>query len=133
MRAALAEIPDGIYRGASIVEDDGRSGELEIGCAEAQFLFETVGEDELVDPTLTPETLLYRLFHERGVRVFDTAPVRAQCSCSRENVEAMLRRFSQDDRDHMVENGVIAVTCEFCNGSYVFHPADVANGEADSP
>jgi molecular chaperone Hsp33 len=51
--------------------------------------------------------------------------VKAQCSCSREGVEEMLRRFSQDDRDHMVENGVISVTCEFCNGTYVFQPDEV--------
>ena len=34
----------------------------------------------------------------------------------------MLKSFSQDDRDHMIENGVITVTCEFCNSSYVFEP-----------
>ena len=42
----------------------------------------------------------------------------------------MLKSFSQDDRDHMVENGVITVTCEFCSSTYVFEPADVADGEA---
>jgi molecular chaperone Hsp33 len=54
--------------------------------------------------------------------------LQAQCSCSRERVERMLRSFSQDDRDHMVENGKITVTCEFCNSTYVFEPEDV--GEA---
>ena len=44
---------------------------------EAQFLFETIGEDELVDPTLTPETLLYRLFHEQGVRLFPARPLQS--------------------------------------------------------
>jgi molecular chaperone Hsp33 len=43
-----------------------------------------VGDDELTDPAVPVETLLYRLFHERGVRVFNAAPVRDQCSCSRE-------------------------------------------------
>ena len=42
----------------------------------------------------------------------------------------MLRSFSQDDRDHMVENGKITVTCEFCNSTYVFDPAEV---DAASP
>jgi molecular chaperone Hsp33 len=69
------------------------------------------------------------LFHERGVRVFDSANVEARCSCSRDNVEAMLKSFSQDDRDHMVEDGKIAVTCEFCNRTYDFAPDEVgANG-----
>jgi len=94
---------------------------------EGRSLIATVEDVELIDPAVSAERLLYRLFHERGVRVFRNLPVRAQCSCSRENVEAMLRRFSQDDRDHMVENGVISVTCEFCNANYVFQPADVAD------
>ena len=80
---------------------------------------------ELIDPALSSEALLYRLFHERGVKVFNDAPLRAQCSCSRDNVAAMLRSFSQDDRDHMVQDGRIQVTCEFCNSSYDFKPEDV--------
>jgi molecular chaperone Hsp33 len=69
--------------------------------------------------------LLYRLFHERGVRVFNPIDMTAQCSCSRESVEGMLRSFPQTDRDDMVENGVISVTCEFCNSTYVFEPGEV--------
>jgi molecular chaperone Hsp33 len=69
--------------------------------------------------------LAYRLFHERGVRVFRAAPVQAQCSCSRKSVENMLRSFSQSDRDDMVENGRITVTCEFCNSTYVFQPDEI--------
>jgi molecular chaperone Hsp33 len=98
---------------------------------EGRSLIATVEDVELLDPAVSAERLLYRLFHERGVRVFRDAAVRAQCSCSREGVEAMLRRFPQDDRDHMVENGVISVTCEFCNATYVFQPADVADGKSE--
>src|SRR5205085_219701 len=94
---------------------------------EGRSLIATVQDVELLDPDVSAERLLYRLFHERGVRVFRDMAVRAQCSCSREGVDAMLRRFSQDDRDHMVENGAISVTCEFCNATYVFDPADVAD------
>jgi molecular chaperone Hsp33 len=76
---------------------------------------------------VSAERLLYRLFHERGVRVFRPVELRAECSCSRPGVANMLKSFSQDDRDHMVENGVITVTCEFCNSTYVFEPAEVAD------
>jgi molecular chaperone Hsp33 len=38
----------------------------------------------------------------------------------------MLKSFSQDDRDHMVENGLITVTCEFCSSTYVFEPDKLA-------
>jgi molecular chaperone Hsp33 len=89
---------------------------------EGRSLFETVEDVELIDPEVSAERLVYRLFHERGVRVFRSTAVTARCSCSRPGVADMLRSFSQDDRDHMIENGVITVTCEFCNSSYVFEP-----------
>jgi molecular chaperone Hsp33 len=60
------------------------------------------------------------------VRVFRAAPINAQCSCSRDSVENMLKSFSQEDRDDMVENGRITVTCEFCSSTYVFAPDEVA-------
>ena len=91
-------------------------------------LIATVEDIELIDPELSSERLLYRLFHEHGVRVFRAIEVEAKCSCSRQSVEDMLKSFSQDDRDHMVENGVISVTCEFCSSTYVFAPEDVASG-----
>jgi len=92
---------------------------------EGRALVETVEDIELIDPDLSSERLVYRLFHERGVRVFKSVEVRAECSCSRSGVESMLRSFSQDDRDHLVDNGVISVTCEFCSANYRFSPADV--------
>jgi molecular chaperone Hsp33 len=92
---------------------------------QGRALLETVEDVELIDPEISSERLAYRLFHEPGVRVFKTADVRAQCSCSRDSVEAMLKSFAQDDRDHMVEDGKISVTCEFCSATYQFAPDDV--------
>ncbi len=92
---------------------------------QGRALLETVEDVELIDPAVSSERLAYRLFHEPGVRVFRSLDVRAQCSCSRDNVEAMLKSFSQDDRDHMIEDGKISVTCEFCNSTYLFAPGDV--------
>jgi molecular chaperone Hsp33 len=92
---------------------------------EGQSLIATVEDIELIDPDLSSERLLYRLFHEHGVRVFKPSGVEAKCSCSRDSVTNMLRSFSKDDRDHMVEDGVISVTCEFCSTKYVFAPAEV--------
>ena len=107
----------------SVKEDD--------AWVEGRSLIETVEDVELIDPALSSEQLLYRLFHERGVRVFRARALRAQCSCSRESVEAMLRSFPQRDRDDMVEDGVISVTCEFCSATYVFEPAEVADKKAN--
>ena len=68
--------------------------------------------------------MLYRLFHERGVRVFESSPVVEKCRCSREAVTGMLRNFSKSDRRDMVaDDGSIVVTCEFCNTRYDFDQA----------
>jgi molecular chaperone Hsp33 len=92
---------------------------------EGRALVSTVEDLELIDPGLSSERLVYRLFHEPGVRVFQPGDVRAECSCSRETVEAMLTSFSQDDRDHMIEDGRISVTCEFCSATYAFAPEEI--------
>jgi molecular chaperone Hsp33 len=97
---------------------------------EGRSLVATVEDVELLDPAVSAERLLYRLFHQRGVRVYRPTALNAVCSCSRDGVENMLKSFPQDDRDHMVENGKITVTCEFCNSTHVFDPADVADAEA---
>jgi molecular chaperone Hsp33 len=89
---------------------------------EGQSLIATVEDVELIDPDLSGERLLYRLFHERGVRVFKPIPLRAQCSCSREAVSAMLKSFAAKDRAEMVKDGKVEVTCEFCSSVYQFTP-----------
>jgi len=92
---------------------------------EGQALVATIADVELIDPALSSERLLYRLFHEHGVRVFRSAAVEAKCSCSRERVDRILRSFSPKDRAGMVEDGRILVTCEFCNAKYEFSPDSV--------
>lgn len=95
---------------------------------EGQALVATIADVELIDPALSSERLLYRLFHEHGVRVFRSAAVEAKCSCSRERVDRILRSFSPVDRAGMVEDGRILVTCEFCNTKYEFSPDSVLDG-----
>ena len=89
---------------------------------EGQSLISTVEDIELIDPDLSSERLLYRLFHQPGVRVFAPLPLRAQCSCSRDAVTAMLRSFAPKDRADMVKDGQVVVTCEFCSSVYQFTP-----------
>jgi len=82
-----------------------------------------VEDHELVDPALSSERLLYRLFHERGVKVFDAQPVHDACRCSQERIETMLRGFTPQERHDMVgDNGRIGVTCEFCSTLREFEP-----------
>jgi len=89
---------------------------------EGQSLIATVEDVELIDPDLSGERLLYRLFHERGVRVFKPLALQAQCSCSREAVSSMLKSFEPRDRAEMVKDGKVEVTCEFCSSVYQFTP-----------
>src|SRR5437588_8930632 len=91
---------------------------------EGQSLISTVEDVELIDPDLSGERLLYRLFHERGVRVFSPLPLRAQCSVSRDAVSAMLQSFAPNDRAEMVKDGKVVVTCEFCSSVYEFTPQE---------
>ena len=96
---------------------------------EGQSLIGTVEDIELIDPDLSGERLLYRLFHERGVRVFPPQALRAQCSCSRDAVAAMLKSFAPQDRSRaMVKDGKVAVTCEFCSSDVRVHAAGSRRG-----
>jgi molecular chaperone Hsp33 len=102
------------------------------GWRRAQALASTVEDHELLDPTLSPERLLYRLFHEEEVRAFDPAPLDAQCNCSRERVGYMLDQFSAEELDGMAEDDVITVTCEFCNTHYRFDASRYAKSSTDN-
>ena len=93
---------------------------------EAQSLIGTVQDDELTDPMVPVEALLFRLFHERGVRVYRAAEIRDECSCSRERVAGLLSTFSAAEIAESTEAGAISVTCEFCGTKYSFDPADFA-------
>jgi molecular chaperone Hsp33 len=89
--------------------------------AEARTLLATLADDELADPDLSPERLLFRLYHETGVRVFDPMPLEERCTCSAERIESMLRdSFSSEERAEMVVDGQIEVVCEFCSSAYHF-------------
>jgi molecular chaperone Hsp33 len=109
----------------NIAEDEARGSTAE-AWSRTQILFETLGEDELVDPELSSHTLLWRLFHEDGVRVFGAHPLRAFCRCSQERIETVLRSFDVGEREDMVEgDGMIRVTCEYCSRVYAVEPADL--------
>jgi molecular chaperone Hsp33 len=90
----------------------------------ARLLLDTVEDHELLDPWLSSEDLLYRLYHEDGVTVYPAIPLERHCTCSREAVAAMLGRFSPEERTAMVEDGQVKVTCEFCSTPYVFSPEE---------
>ena len=92
---------------------------------EAQARAATTEAHELIDPTLSAERLLFRLFNERGVLVFEPTSLAAVCRCSAEGVDAMLRSFPPEEVRQMIgDDGMIGVTCEFCSTKRVFNPSD---------
>lgn len=109
--------PGELPEGADLPEHDEDDAWTEI-----KALIETVGDDELVDESVGVHTLLYRLFHERGVTVSEPGPVRDQCTCSRERVAGVLQSLTAQERSESLENGEISVKCEFCSTTYRFAP-----------
>ena len=89
-------------------------------CIRDRSLFETITDAELVDPDVSQNRLLYRLFHEDGVRVIQTSPIEAKCTCSRERLENTLKAFDSTALQDMAENGEIKANCEFCDTDYIF-------------
>ncbi len=115
----------------NIAEDEARGPTAE-AWTRTQAFFETVGEDELIDPLLSSQQLLFRLFHEDGVRVFGSQPLRAFCRCSQERIEGVLKSFDAADRDGMIEpDGKIHVTCEYCSKLYAVEPEALETANVD--
>ena len=106
--------------GFGVIADD-----VEDGWRQAMVLMSSATAEELVDPDLPPHGLLFRLFHEQGVRVYETHPLEARCRCSRERIEGILRLFPTAELEDMQKDGVTTVTCQFCNQSYLFDEADL--------
>ena len=96
---------------SNIEEDDWRR---------AVVLMSSVTADEMLDESLSPHDLLFRLFHEDGVRVFDQKPLHKGCRCSAEKVSNTLKSFPKADIEDMADDGLVTVTCEFCKTDYRF-------------
>ena len=112
-----------------LIAGDAARGSTEEVWDRSRALFQTLADDELIDPTITPETLLFRLFHEDGVRLEDARPLKAQCRCSKDRIAAVLTSFGPEERAGMVEDdGKIRVTCEYCASVYELEPEEIGEG-----
>lgn len=120
----LQHLPEG---GAPFLTEDGERFErpADSPWARARILAATVEDHELTDPTISHERLLYRLFHEDGVRVESHLPVTFACTCSAERVESVLRQYSAEDLNQMLEGGMVRARCEFCGSQYAFTLAEL--------
>lgn len=81
--------------------------------------------DEMLDPALPAHDLLFRLFHEEGVRVFQPDTVRFGCRCSLARVETMLRGLPRAEVEDLRVDDKVVITCQFCNSAYAFDDAQL--------
>ncbi|HRD76083.1 MAG TPA: Hsp33 family molecular chaperone [Hyphomicrobiaceae bacterium] len=116
----------GDERRGKLLDDDRLDGEDDDNWRRVRILSETVSAEELIDPLLAPESLLFRLYQEEGVRVTPATALEARCRCSRERIATFLRRFQGEERTSLAEaDGLIKVTCEYCSSKYQFKPAEL--------
>jgi molecular chaperone Hsp33 len=137
LKVAVARLPDGAgtarwRAGCLMIQrlppegDPVKRDAAEDGWRRAVILMSSSTSRELVDPDLTPQALLFRLFHEDGVRAYRQHELAARCRCSRERVETVLRMMPADELATMKVEGHILVTCQFCSAVYDFDDDDVA-------
>lgn len=99
----------------------------------ACVLAETVKETELLDQYLPPQQLLYRLFNEDGVWVYGAAGVEEQCRCSRKKISNTLASFPREEVEGYAVDGVVSITCQFCNNEEKFNLGDLAQLYREAP
>jgi molecular chaperone Hsp33 len=117
---AIPERDDGEESGWVLGADDDHWNRVEM-------LARTVEDHELLDPLLSPERLLYRLFHEEGVRAGEPTPLAMRCRCSRDTVGLFLKNFGSAELADMRDpDGSVTVTCEFCATPYRFTADDLS-------
>lgn len=85
----------------------------------------TLSDTELL--ALDNETLLYRLFHQENVRLFDSQEVSFKCGCSRQRSANALQMMTEEELLSLAEEqgGEVDTTCQFCNEIYRFDTADI--------
>lgn len=104
--------------GRTLMSGEAADEDFEEAWRRAVILMSSVRDPEMLDPSLHPHALLFRLFHEDGVRVFDPAPLEMRCRCSEERVETMLKSFPREEIESLKVGDDVVVTCEFCGRDY---------------
>lgn len=135
VRIACSQTTDGKGRkqwraGGALIQQiasDTTRGDTALAWDNATILFETLQDRELVNAELSAGDLLYNLFHEDGVRLFEAKPIETACTCSQSRITALLKQFGAAAAADMVESdGLIRVRCEYCNVSYDVRPDELA-------
>ncbi len=107
-------------KGRSLMSGEFGDDDAEDSWARALALMGSCSDGELLDAGLHPHDLLFRLFHEEGVRVFDPERLQMKCRCSQTKVINMLRSFPRGEIESLKVGDKVVVTCEFCGTDYRF-------------
>lgn len=106
---------------------DAARGDTEEDWRRASILFGTVMDEELIDPGLPADRLLYRLFHEEGVRMGEGSALRDQCTCNEERLTQVMNQFPEAELRDLVEpDGLLHARCQFCSRLYMIAREKVA-------
>jgi molecular chaperone Hsp33 len=87
----------------------------------------SVKAEELTDPELPLDDLIWRLFHDEDeVRTLAAIALSRGCRCDPEYVRSVIARFPADERQAMVgDDGMITVDCAFCSSSFAIKPGEL--------
>ena len=113
----LQQMPDKAASDTALANDE------EDSWRRAVVLMASCTERELLDPALPDHDLLYRLFHDERVRVYNPRPLTTGCRCSRARIERILRSLPREEVIEMKVDGEVIMTCQFCNAEYRFDEA----------
>ena len=107
----------GGFGGRAQADDTGHADEerREDDWRRLAMLLGTVRNAEALAPDVDPSRLLFRLFHEDGVRIFEPQELRDRCRCSDERAESALRMLDAEDLEAMTIDGIVTVACQFCS------------------
>jgi molecular chaperone Hsp33 len=129
VRLAVAEVsePGGVKRwrsGGALIQQvagDATRGSTDEPWDNARHLFDTIEDMELVDPDVSSGTLLFRLFHESGVRMEEPRSLSDKCTCSEEKLLDTIRQMDRAEIKSMANaDGAITADCQFCGRHYSF-------------
>lgn len=117
----------GAVAGALMIQRMPQSGtdieDEEDGWRRAVAILSSLRRDELLSNELSAEDLLYRLYHEDGVRIFEKRKLFYQCRCSEKKVINTIKSFPLEEITD--DDGNVHVTCEFCKQVYAFGPDEL--------
>lgn len=134
IRLAVGEVVQGggqsLWRAGGMlmqrIAGDKARGETADDWPRASHLFATLTDAELIDPSLPADRLLYRLFHEEGVRMAAPSALEDRCTCDERRLTNVMAQFPQAELDDLVEpDGYLHARCQFCSRAYQIAPEKV--------